>query len=333
MKKIIILGFALVLGTATQTLFAQQTAAELHAGIHSGSWTLKRQQILEEESKDPYRSCTDPYCQRCSKHLADYGHEYQYVGGRSTRQPYYGGTAGRIAHVTQRGYDEHSRWYKRPMNQGAVMYPEYQRVLNHAIDEQIWARNAVAAQEAAEDNLAKLGELRDAAALKAQESEGLYHLALQENGDCHVLPTKVAVSAPSRCSWLCNHKSCQSKVYVTQPCCCPVCEAKARMLADKANLEALENGIKAAAEDLDAKKAVAEEAVRIALLSKPDADRATRFMRIQHKPPRYQEVLAAQEAAEAKKAAEDAKKAKDEKGKKAKNSDGKEESDSVKKES
>ncbi|MDR1493281.1 MAG: hypothetical protein LBT05_11245, partial [Planctomycetaceae bacterium] len=49
------------------------------------------------------------------------------------------------------------------------------------------------------------------------------------------------------------------------------------------------------------KKAIADEAVRIALLSKPDADKATRFKRIQMKPPKYQEVLAAKESAQSKK--------------------------------
>jgi hypothetical protein len=84
---------------------------DFHAGIHSGTWTLRRQQILELESKDVHRSCSDPYCQRCSKHLADYGHEYQYIHGPSQAQFWYRNTWKDIAPAVKRGYDEHSYPY------------------------------------------------------------------------------------------------------------------------------------------------------------------------------------------------------------------------------
>ena len=265
---------------------------DYHAGIHSGSWTLKREQILEEESKDKYRSCRDPYCNRCSKHLADYGHEYQYIGGPSQRQLWYRGTAGSIAHVTQRCYDEHGMPYARRCRPGAVMSWEYQRVLNHAIWEQVQARNAVAVEEAAEERVRLLDELQAIALGLLEKSEARWSW-MKEHGLC-----AGAVTESSPC--------CGNTTYVVRegvamhmknPSLCEYCAAKARYEKDCAYVAAVQRELAGATQEWHELTAIADEAVRIALLSKDDADRATRFKRIQHKPPKYKEVLAAQEAA------------------------------------
>ena len=206
-----------------------------HAGIHSGSYTLKRERLLEQESKDRRRSCKAPYCSRCAKHLADYGHEYQLIGGPSQAQPFYRNTHTGIAHATAGcGYDEHSQWYRHRGLPVATMSWEYQRYLNHAIAEQVAARNAVAAEEACEDEIADLTEIRQRVAARATASG--------------------------------NPLDQEALVAVDQ-----------RLAVTKRELKYL--------------SAVANEKVRIALLSKEDADKATRFKRIFHKPPKYKEIL------------------------------------------
>ena len=225
MKKFVVI--AVFSGIAVFAGFNGASAqSNFHAGIHSGSYTLKREQQLERESKDPRRSCPNPHCARCSKHLADYGHEYQLIGGPSQAQPFYRGTRMGIAAATAGcGYDEHSQWYRHRGQPVATMSWEYQRYLNHAIMEQIAARNAVAALEECEDAVEDLTALRE-------------HVAAQ--GDQEAL---AAVDA---------------------------------QLAD-------------ARRDLKRLTAIADEAVRIALLSKNDADKATRFQRIFHKPGKGEE--------------------------------------------
>lgn len=281
-----------------------------HAGIHSGSWTLKREQILEEESKDPHRSCKAPYCNRCSKHLADYGHEYQYIDGPSQRQAWYRGTAGSVAHVTQRCYDEHGLPYARRGRPGAVMSWEYRCHLNHAISEQIRARNAVAAEEAAEERVGLLNELRDYAILRLSESEDAWKW-IEQSGGC-VADAKYR-GALSPCMRALGAKQKGKEPVFQSPkvsldendlpkrlvSSCDYCRAKAQYMKDHAYLLAVEKELGLATFDWQRKTTVADEAVRIALLSKEDADKATRFKRIQHKPPKYKEVLAAREAAKA----------------------------------
>ena len=209
--------------------------SHLHAGIHSGSSTLKREQQLERESKDPRLSCPSLYCSRCSKHLADYGHEYQLIDGPRQAQPFYRNTRTGIAPATAGlGFDEHSQWYRHRGLPVATMSWEYQRYLNHAIKEQVAARNAVAAEEAYEAALADLALYRE-------------RVAAQGN------------------------------------------------LENAATLAAIDQRLAAAQHELKHLSAVADEKIRIALLSKEDADKATRFKRIFQKPPKYKEVLAAQE--------------------------------------
>ncbi len=287
-------------GSVDVTLGAPVGSPDFHAGIHSGSWTLKREQILAEESTDKQRSCRAPYCNRCSKHLADYGHEYQYIDGPSQRQRWYRGTAGSVAHVTQRCYDEHGFPYLLRGQPAAVMSWEYRRVLNHAIMEQIRARNAVAAEESAEDRLALLQQLYDAASAQAAESGEIWEL-FQSEGLCRSRLLK------------------GSKNAVDSPCCpagtqlenmdgeelsllgsngrCDYCLAKAKYLKDQAYLAQVGCELAVAGRNLQVKTAIADEAVRIALLSKDDADKATRFKRVMHKPPKYKEVFAAKIAA------------------------------------
>lgn len=264
---------------------------DFHAGIHSGTWTLKREQILEEESKCKHRSCRAPYCSRCSKHLADYGHEYQFIDGPSQRQLWYRATAGSIAPVTQRGYDEHGIPYHRRGRPGVVMAWEYQQVLNHAICEQIRARNAVAAEEAAEDRVGILSDLRDIALLRFQQSDAEWQSF--EGGACFHVHGR-----PGPCA--ATQNGVGFEVSGEKSNLCDYCQARAYYLRDKAYLEKVEKELSLAVAEWKRKTAIADEAVRIALISKPDADRATRFKRIQHKPPRYQEVLAAQKFAEEK---------------------------------
>lgn len=268
-----------------------------HAGIHSGSWTLKREQILEAESKDPHRGCDAPYCNRCSKHLADYGHEYQYLGGPSQRQLWYRGTAGSVAHVTQRCYDEHGLPYALRGRPGAVMSWEYRCYLNHAIREQVIARNAVAAEEAAEDRVGLLSELRDSALACFLESEEAWKQQEAE-GICVSKVRALESFSPCMKTLGCS-KTADGIVFPEGEMVlggCEYCRAKALYLKNRAYLASVEKELASAIKDLDRKTARADEAVRIALLSKSDADKATRFKRIQHKPPKYKEVLAAQEA-------------------------------------
>jgi len=227
---------AFLLGIAVFVLSREVSAqSSFHAGIHSGSYTLKREQQLDHESQTPRLSCPSPYCSRCSKHLADYGHEYQLIDGPSQAQPFYRNTRTGIAPATAGlGFDEHSQWYCHRGLPVATMSWEYQRYLNHAIKEQVAARNAVAAEEACEDAIADLA---------------LYRERVAAQGNPENLET----------------------------------------------LTAIDLRLAAAQHDLKHLSAIADEKIRIALLSKEDADKATRFKRIFQKPPKYKEVLAAQE--------------------------------------
>jgi len=275
--------------------------ANFHAGIHSGSWTLKREQLLAEEKKDIYRSCPDPHCARCAEHLANYGHEYQYLGGPSQRQLWYRGTAGTIAATTQRGYDQHGLPYKLRGQPSAVISWEYVQTLNHAIWEQVNARNAVAAEEAAEDRVVLLVKL-----LKdAQEQLRLTKEAWEQlEGMAHPCSQVGVVAAPAHVSPCTKtyqqfHADMTAGQYeIARAGMCTYCLAHARYRFDLAYVADVECELALARKHLASASATATEAVRIALLSKEDADKATRFKRIQYKPPKYQEVLAAQEAAE-----------------------------------
>ncbi|MDR0703836.1 MAG: hypothetical protein LBF88_02500 [Planctomycetaceae bacterium] len=301
--------------------------ANFHAGIHSGSWTIKREQLLDQESKDKYRSCRDPYCNRCSKHLADYGHEYQYLSGVSQRQLWYRGTSGSIAPVRQFGYDTHGFPYALRGQPSAVMSKEYVRVLNHAIWEQVQARNAVTAEESAEDRVGLLAELRDAALAQLQKSRDTWEL-LKKSGHCihfgttdspcsrviKQMPVDHSVEHVDRIKNIDPlenfiDKAIPETVIKTDDTrysprffgLCEYCSVRAQFLFDQNYVVEVERELTRAALLLETKKMIADEAVRRALLSKPDADKATRFKRIQMKPPKYQEVLAAKESAQNKK--------------------------------
>lgn len=274
---------------------------DYHSGVHSGSWTLKRSQILEEESKDHHRSCKSPHCNRCSKHLADYGHEYQYITGPSQRQIWYRGTAGSIAPVTQRCYDEHGAPYHFRGRPGAVMSWEYQHYLNHCIKDQVRAHNAVAAEENAEERLGLLTHWHEVALARYAESCENWE-AIKETGCCIsqvkglLSPCMKALGAQEMDGHLVLPEQMQE---ISEIAICEYCAAKAQYLKDKNYLAAMQRELELATADWQRKTAYADERVRIALLSKEDADKATRFKRIQHKPPKYKEVLAAQEAAQA----------------------------------
>jgi hypothetical protein len=274
--------------------------ANFHAGVHSGSWTLRRGQLLEQESQDPYRACADPYCARCAKHLADYGHEYQYLGGPDQRQAWYRGTAGSVAVVTQRGYDQHGIPYaRRGQPASAIMSWEYRQALNHAIWEQVNARNAVACEEAASDRVAMLTKLLG----DAQEQLRLTKEAWEEmekSGKKCVRHATVAHKPVSPCIAACKKTRKEfaddlkaGRTEAAKSGLCEYCLAKERYLFDQAYVADVSKELTCAGQDWERKSVVADEAVRIALLSKADAERATRFKRIQYKPPKYQEVLAA----------------------------------------
>ena len=290
--------------------------ANFHAGIHSGSWTLKREQLLEEEKKDVHRSCSDPYCARCAEHLANYGHEYQYLAGPSQRQPWYRGTAGSIAVTTQRGYDQHGFPYRLRGQPSAILSWEYVQTLNHAIWEQVNARNAVAVEEAAEDRvLLLLGLLQDAQEQLRLTKEAWEQLRQTKEVWEQLEPTekpcsKVRATVPAPCTKTHAQFCAEMKAgqyEVAKSGMCAYCLAHSRYLFDLAYVADVENELALARKRLEGASTVATEAVRIALLSKEDADKATRFKRIQHKPPKYKEVLAAMEAAmEAAEASEEA---------------------------
>jgi len=272
--------------------------ANFRAGIHSGSWTLQRAQLLEEESQDPHRSCFDPYCARCAKHLANYGHEFQYLGGTSQRQLWYRGTAGNVAVVTQRGFHQHSRPYQRRGQPAAVMSAEYMHTLNRAIWEQVNARNAVAAEEAAHDRVVLLTQLladaREQLRLTKEAWEQLEPMAKPCN---QVVSGRVVGSLCTKTFKQFSAEMRAGRFEVAQRGFCVYCFAQARYQFDLVYVADVERELALARCFLAQKNAIATEAVRIALLSKSDADKATRFLRIQYKPPRPQEVLAAMDIA------------------------------------
>jgi len=277
--------------------------ASFHAGVHSGSRTLERGQLLEVESKDKYRSCPDPYCSRCAKHLADYGHEYQYIGGPSQRQLWYRGTAGSIAHVTQRGYDQHGKPYLRRGHPAAVMSWEYVQTLNHAIWEQVNARNTVAAEEAAEDRIFLLTQLLADAKEQLRLTEEAWKQIEPLGQCCHEVAASTVVVSKKK--GLCCTKTYKQfcvdmragQYEVAQQGLCVYCLAQARYQFDQAYVVDVENELALARCFLAQQSAAATAAVRVALLSKEDADKATRFKRLQYKPPKNREknpeVLAA----------------------------------------
>jgi len=79
---------------------------------------------------------------------------------------------------------------------------------------------------------------------------------------------------------------------------CMYCLAQARYQFDQDYVSSVETELALARQCLVQKRIAATEAVRIALLSKDYAARETRFKRIQYKPPKYREVLAAKGASE-----------------------------------
>ena len=274
--------------------------SNFHAGIHSGSWTLRRTQLLEEESKDPHRACFDPYCARCAKHLADYGHEYQYVSGSPLRQIWYRGTTGNIAIIPQRGYVSQRRYERHDPRHvhlelpSAIMSWEYQQTLNHAIWEQVNARNAVAAEEAAYDRIVLLTQLLADASEQLRLTQEVWEQIEHAPKACTKVVSGKVVG--TRCTKPFKQFSAEMKAgrhEVARQGMCVHCLAYARYQFDLAYVADVERELALAQRCWMQKSAVATEAVRIALLSKEDADKATRFKRVQYKPPKYKEVLAA----------------------------------------
>ena len=267
-----------------------------HAGVHSGEWTLKREQLLEAESQDPHRSCLDPYCARCAKHLADYGHEYQYLSGTNQRQLWYRGTAGHVAIVTQRGYDQHGFPYRRRGNPASAVVPwEYMHTLNHAIWEQVQARNAVAAEEAAHDRIVLLTQLladaNEQLRLTKEAWEQLEPLLEPVNAPCSQVVSGKVVS--SRCTKTYKQFCAEMKAgrrEIASHGMCPYCLAHARYRFDLAYVADVECELVRARQHYVQKSAFAAEAVRVALLSKEDADKATRIKRLQYKPPKLNHI-------------------------------------------
>lgn len=268
---------------------------DFHAGIHSGSWTLERLQRLEEEKQDPTRSCIDPYCARCAKHLADYGHEYQYLGGTSQRQLWYRGTAGNIAVVTQRGYDQHGLPYRQRNQPAAVMSWEYARTLNHAIWEQVNARNAVAIEEAAYDRVVLLSALLADATEQLRLTKEAWEQIEPSGKSCNkvVVRNKVVGSLCTKTYKQFCVEMKAGRYAVAKSGMCPYCLALAQYQFDLDYVADVKNELAFAEQHWGKSTATATEAVRIALLSKEDAEKATRFARFQYKPPKNKEVLAA----------------------------------------
>ena len=298
MKIVTIAVFAVICLICCKSGLAQHhpasPRAHFHAGIHSGSWTLERTQRLEAESQDPTRSCPDPYCARCAKHLADYGHEYQYLGGPSQRQLWYRGTTGNIAVVTQRGYDQHGRPYVQRGQPAAVMSWEYVQTLNRAIREQVNARNAVAAEEAAQDRVVLLTKLLEDANEQLQLTRDAWEQIEPSGKPCNRVVSGRVVG--SRCTKTYRQFCAEMKAgryEIAKSGMCTYCLAQARYRFDQDYVADVERELALAHKHLAQKNAAATAAVRVALLSKEDADKATRFMRIQYKPPKYREVLAA----------------------------------------
>jgi hypothetical protein len=255
---------------------------------------------LEEESKDPHRSCLDPYCARCAKHLADYGHEYQHLAGPNQRQLWYRGTAGTVAIVTQRGYDQHGFPYARRGNPAAAIVPwEYMQTLNHAIWEQVRARNAVADEEAAHDRVLMLIQLladaNEQLRLTKEAWEELEPFHLPMSNPCNQVVRDTGEGC-TPCTKTYKQFYVEMKAGRYENAgqgMCPYCLAYARYQFDQAYVSDVERELVLARQCLIQKNAISTEAVRVALLSKDDADKATRFKRLQYKPPKYKEILAA----------------------------------------
>jgi len=268
--------------------------ADVRAGIHSGSWTLERAQRLEAESQDPTRSCPDPYCARCAKHLANYGHEFQFLGGPSQHQRWYRGTAGNIAVVTQRGFDQHSRPYLQRGRPAAVISWEYVRALNRAIEEQVNARNAVAIEEAAHDRVVLLTALLETANEQLRLTrEAWEQIAPLEHPCNRMISGRVVGSLCTKTFKQFRAEMRAGRFDVARTGFCAYCLAHARYQFDLDYVADVERELALAYRHWKQRSAVATEAVRIALLSRSDAEKATRFMRIQFKQPRRQEVFAA----------------------------------------
>ena len=275
-----------------------------NTGIHSGSWTLQRAQLLEAESQDPHRSCLDPYCARCARHLADYGHEFQLLGGPSQRQPFYRSTVGSVAVITQRGFEPQSNLYLRRGQPAAVMSREYVQALNHAIQEQVNARNAVAAEEAAFDRIVLLTQLLEDATEQLRLTREAWEEVATMVNPCHQVGSGQVGSGQvvsgrvvaSRCTKTFRQFSAEMRAGrfdIARQGFCVHCLANAQYQFDQAYVADVERELALARLYWERRNAIATEAVRVALLSKRDADLATRFLRIQYKQPRLREVLAA----------------------------------------
>jgi len=275
--------------------------SDFHAGIHSGSQTLQRTQRLEEESTDPHRACLDPYCARCAEHLANYGHEYQYLTGQCQRQLWYRGTAGTVAIVTQRGYDQHGLPYRLRGNPAsAIVSWEYLQTLNHAIKEQIYARNAVAIEEAAQDRVILLTQLLADAKEQLRLTKEAWEQIEPQGKPCSKVSTN-GKAAGFRCTKTYKQFCIEMKAgryEIAKQGMCAYCLAQAQYQFDQDYVANVEKELALAQKYLAQKSAAATEAVRIALLSKSDADKATRFQRVQYKPPKYQEVLSTMDITE-----------------------------------
>jgi hypothetical protein len=208
--------------------------------------------------------------------------------------------------VTQRGYDQHGLPYHLRGNPAsAIVSWEYMQTLNHAIWEQVHARNAVAAEEAAHDRVILLAQLlKDATEQLRLTREAWEELEPQlepMSKPCNKIVNGKIVGP--RCTKTYKQFCIEMKAGrydVARQGMCPHCLAHAQYQFDLAYVADVTQELAMARHTLAVKNAAATEAVRIALLSKDDADRATRIQRIQYKPPKYKEVLAAMGVAEAK---------------------------------
>ncbi|MDR1923641.1 MAG: hypothetical protein LBQ66_04630, partial [Planctomycetaceae bacterium] len=279
---------------------------DFHAGIHSGTWTLRREQILEAESKKPQHACFDPYCQRCSKHLANYGHEYQYIHGANQAKFFYRNTWKSIAPAVKRGYDEHGYQNQKYGYPAGVMSWEYQQVLNHAIWEQLQYRNAKEIADAARFRFEALEKLCADSERRAAESKSVWDYQVERGGCVGMLGNAVEAVEVLPCEP--QAPPCVKKLRTKKPTIttvliptqeelnlsCEYCKAQAKFIKDSAYLQDVKNVLKQAKAEAELTAKIAADWEKVAKLSKPDADRAAIFRKIWHKPPRYQEVFAAQ---------------------------------------
>jgi hypothetical protein len=171
--------------------------------------------------------------------------------------------------------------------------------LNHAIWEQLQSRNASEIAGTAQRRAECLRKLHDDSANRLANSKAAWDYQV-ENGVCiAALQDNVNVAEVSPCMKNMGIKK-SGNTYLINPCenelqlSCEYCLAQAKYIKDSAYLREVCNVLNQAEHEAARTAEIAKKWAEVAKLSKPDADVATRFKRIHHKPPRYQEVLAAE---------------------------------------